>query len=95
MTDPVLVHNTRRGPKWIDGAVKKQTGPVSFLIILKDGQTVRKHIDQLKACHQEDSSTGSSPPVTSIVSEQQDTFDEFSPEAIEVQPTPPPLRCLK
>ena len=95
MTDSVLVRNTGRGPKWIDGTVKKQTGPILLLIILKDGQTVRKHIDQLKAHHQENSSSGSPSPVTPIVSEQQDIFDEFPPEAIEVQPTPPPLRRSK
>ena len=38
----------------MDGTVKQQTGSVSFLITLEDGQTVRKHIDQLKARHQED-----------------------------------------
>ena len=36
MTDSVLVRNKGRGPKWIDGTVKKQTGPILFLIILKD-----------------------------------------------------------
>ena len=44
------------------------------------GRTVRKHLDQLKARHQEarhqeDSSPGHPPPVTPIVSEQQDNFD--------------------
>ena len=79
----------------VDGTVKQQTGPVSFLITLKDGQTVKKHIDQLKASHQEDSSLGDPPPVTPIVSEQQVDFDEFPPEVKEAQPTPPPVRCSK
>ena len=75
--------------------VKQQTGPVSFLITLKDGRIVRKHVDQLKACHQEDSSPGDLPTVTSIVSEQQDDFDEFPPEVKEAQPTPPSVRRSK
>ena len=85
ITDPVLVRNTGRGPKWIEGTVKQQTGPVSFLITLKDGRMVRKHIDQLKACLQENSSSDSPPSVTLIISEQ-DALDEFPSEA--VQPTP-------
>ena len=92
ISDHVLVRNTGKGPKWMDGTVKQQTGPVSFLITLKDGRTVRKHIDQLKARHQEDNSPGDPPPVTPIVSEQQDDFDEFPPEVKEAQPTPPPAR---
>ena len=95
IADPVLVRNTGKGLKWIDGTVKQQTGPVSFLITLKDGQTIRKHIDQLKARYQEDSSPGGPPPVTPIVSEQQDDFDEFPPEVKEAQPTPPPVRRSK
>ena len=35
------------------------------------------------------------PPVTPIVSEQQDDFDESPPEVKETQPTPPPMRHSK
>ena len=54
-----------------------------------------KLVNQLKACHQEDSSPGDPPPVTPIVSEQQDDFDEFPSEVKEAQPIPPPVRCSK
>ena len=29
--------------------VKQQTGPLSFIISLSDGQRMRKHVDQLRA----------------------------------------------
>ena len=53
---------------------------------------MRKHIDQLKAHHQEDRRPGNPPLVTPIVSEQQDDFHEFPPEVKAAQPTPPPVR---
>ena len=35
--------------KWISGNVQKATGPVSYLVMLSDGSTVRRHIDNIKA----------------------------------------------
>ena len=37
------------GPKWISGKVVAMTGPVSMVIILSDGQQVRRHIDHVRA----------------------------------------------
>ena len=37
------------GPKWISWKVVAMTGPVSMVIILSDGQQVRRHIDHGKA----------------------------------------------
>ena len=35
--------------EWISGNVQKATGPVSYLVMLSDGSTVRRHIDNIKA----------------------------------------------
>ena len=37
------------GPKWISGKVGAMTGPVSMVLILSDGQQVRRHIDHVRA----------------------------------------------
>lgn len=34
--------------KWISVKVKNKTGPVSYQVITNDGQTLRRHVDQLK-----------------------------------------------
>ena len=31
------VANTGKGPKWIEGTVKKQAGPLSFVVSLTNG----------------------------------------------------------
>ena len=83
--DWVLVSNTGRGPKWIEGVVEQQTDPLSFLISLADGRRVRKHMDQLTL--QSDSPSTNSQPVSPIVSEQMEDFEEIPAAAIEVAPT--------
>ena len=35
--------------KWIPGNIQKATGPVSYLVMLSDGSTVRRHVDNIKA----------------------------------------------
>ena len=88
--DLVLVRNTGKGPKWIEGTVKKQTGPLSFVVSLTDGRTVRKHMDQLRVRLEGDHPPANVGPVTSIVAGQQEVFDEIPPMPVEVVPMPPP-----
>ena len=82
--DLVFVSNTGRGPKWIEGVVEQQTGPLSFLIRLTDGRRVRKHMDQLRARLQGDSPSTDPQPVKPIVSEQMEVFGEIPAESIGV-----------
>ena len=35
--------------KWLPGKVTKITGPLSYVIELSDGNTVRRHVDHIKA----------------------------------------------
>ena len=44
--DKVYVQDfTTRKPKWIPGTVVQVTGPLSYMIKLQDGATVRRHVD--------------------------------------------------
>ena len=46
--DPVFVRNFSAGCKWLPGVIVECKGPLSFLVILNDGQTVRRHIDHIR-----------------------------------------------
>ena len=47
--DPVYIENfTTRKPKWIPGTIVKVTGPLSYVIELRDGTTVRRHVDSIR-----------------------------------------------
>ena len=35
--------------KWIPGTIRKITGPVSYIVLLTNGSTVRRHVDNIKA----------------------------------------------
>jgi len=35
--------------KWLPGRISKVTGPLSYIIELLNGKTVRRHVDHIKA----------------------------------------------
>ncbi|KAK8780363.1 hypothetical protein V5799_018295 [Amblyomma americanum] len=47
--DRVFVRNYPYGPKWLPGIVDAVTGPVSYLVVTKDGRRCRRHVDQLRS----------------------------------------------
>ncbi len=47
--DSVYVWNYSGGPKWIPVVVESCTGPLSYKTALAQGQTVKKHVDQIRA----------------------------------------------
>ena len=44
----VCVFNNQGTPKWLPGTIEKISGPVSVVVKLSDGCTLRKHIDDLR-----------------------------------------------
>ncbi|RXN33535.1 putative protein K02A2.6-like protein [Labeo rohita] len=46
--DSVYVRNYSGGPKWIPAVVKSCTGPLSYKTALGQGQTVKRHVDQMR-----------------------------------------------
>ena len=49
LQDPAYVENfTGRKPKWIPGTIVKVTGPLSYVIELLNGTTVRRHVDSVR-----------------------------------------------
>ena len=49
LQDPVYIENfTSRKPKWIPGTIVKVTGPLSYVIELQNGTTVRRHVDSIR-----------------------------------------------
>ncbi|KAJ8338235.1 hypothetical protein SKAU_G00372010 [Synaphobranchus kaupii] len=49
--EEVYVRNYSYGPKWILGRVEKCTGPVSYRVRTGDGQSKRRHVDQIRKRH--------------------------------------------
>ncbi|CAG2211726.1 unnamed protein product [Mytilus edulis] len=46
--DSVYILSHNREAKWITGTLIKRTGPVSFVIELNDGRTVKRHQNQIR-----------------------------------------------
>ena len=47
--DNVYVKNLPANtPRWIPGIVRKVTGPLSYVVELLDGRTVRRHVDHVR-----------------------------------------------
>ena len=46
--DGVYVKNFSSGPKWLSGQVSESTGPVSYVILLTDGRSLRRHVDHIR-----------------------------------------------
>lgn len=46
--DPVWAMNFQGSPKWMQGVLEQQLGPVSYLVRLRDGRLWRRHQDHLK-----------------------------------------------
>ncbi len=42
------MRNYHQGDKWLPGTIEKQTGPVSFAVVLSDGRHRRCHQDQVR-----------------------------------------------
>lgn len=47
--DNVLVRNYSYGPKWIPAVIQNPLGPVSYTVSLGSGQTMKRHVDQVRA----------------------------------------------
>ncbi|XP_046869134.1 uncharacterized protein LOC124461688 [Drosophila willistoni] len=45
---PVWVRNYAPGPKWIEGEIVDQTGPISYNVRLHDRRIIKRHFDQLR-----------------------------------------------
>ena len=47
--DRIFVKNfPSNTPKWLPGIVRKVTGPLSYVVELLDGKTVRRHVDHVR-----------------------------------------------
>nr|XP_023691255.1 uncharacterized protein K02A2.6-like [Paramormyrops kingsleyae] len=56
--DMVITRNFSYGSKWIPGFIVKVTGPVSYKVMLGDGNVVRRHVDQILVRSVEEDSVG-------------------------------------
>ena len=43
-----MVRNLRPGTKWVPGVIKKQLGPLTFLVEVEKGILWKHHIDHLR-----------------------------------------------
>ena len=68
--EEVLVQNFRGEPKWLDGTVTEQTGPVSYKVLVGE-QLWKRHVDQM---HQKHLSNKDSKPEISVT-HSNDTTD--------------------
>ena len=46
--DPVVARSYGRGEHWLDGVVSEVMGATDYQVLLTDGRTIHRHIDQLK-----------------------------------------------
>ena len=83
--ETVYVKNLPAGtPKWIPGVVEKVTGPLSYVVKLKDGRLVRRHVDHVRKREAADSDSGDPPDVSPEVypdSDETQTNDDEPPDS--------------
>lgn len=78
---PVMVRNYGKyGGKWLPATVERQTGPLSYRCTLNDGQSVKRHQDQL---HKRSPSLSPAPPLVRIP-----VFSETNPPTLGRPSTP-------
>ena len=86
--DLVYAENfTSRNQKWMPGIIDKITGPLSYVMKLSDGVTIRRHVDHVKAreSHDDDNTNSSWDYIDNNTSEPTTT----EPTATELTATAP------
>lgn len=86
--DTVYARNYGLGPKWIPATVESPTGPVSYTVILNNGQRMRRHVDQVRARHPESSLSLEKGPE---LPEAQGLDEEPEPSPSQPETEPPPV----
>ena len=96
-----MVRNYHGDAKWFPGTVLKKLGPVTCSVDIRDGWTVKRHIDQLRqniyhspksASNQSDGYYYSYEPVTSV--QDVNPVPQTSPRPLEEkQPYPQQQHC--
>ena len=46
--ESVYARNFRGGPTWLPATILERTGPVSYVVQLDDGRSIRRHVDHLR-----------------------------------------------
>ena len=84
-------------PRWIPGTVVKVTGPLSYVIKLQNGKTVRRHVDSMR--ERENSTTEQNsdtmmfgPELGTVVEEVPDTQPDQTSQEVS---TVPPKECFE
>lgn len=83
--DAVYARNYGLGPKWVPATVESPTGPVSYTVVLGNGQHMRRHVDQVRARHPE-----ASPPGGRSTELPEANSRDEQPETSASQPDPEP-----
>ena len=87
VNDNVLVRNQpSNNPKWIPGVIVKVTGPLSYVVQLLDGRSMRKHVDHIIRRNgsnytpiDTDDIDGSADPTAPPTPDENDTTDSTAP----------------
>ena len=88
--DKVYIKDLRssHSHSWIPGVVVSRTGPVSYIIEIRDGQQVRRHVDHLRIRHNECKDPITLNPEPCPVITTNDTSDVPNVK-LDIQSTPP------
>ena len=77
--EPVYVQDfTASKQKWIPGTIQRATGPVSYIVMLSDGSTVKRHVDNIKTRYIQNTSEEDSVDYSSL---QPPSIDDSQSEA--------------
>ena len=83
-----MVRNYRQGPKWVEGVLTKQIGPLTFLMQVDQGQILKHHVDQLQDIVDSPQSSIDTSP-TETTSSMCDDFLYPSPDEDSTNPSTP------
>ena len=85
--DKVFVQNfSGTLPKWLSGTIGEVTGPLSYVVTLSDGRTVRRHVDAVRGRTVSDPPAVEPPSPAAALSVPLSTPSQPSPPAVPPQP---------
>ena len=85
--DLVFIKNFGNGLPWLPGEIKEIQGPVSYSVLLNDGRSFKRHVDQIRVRTVPDSSVNTPDSILDDCLPPPTAADNVLPNA-----DPPPLR---
>jgi len=90
--ETVYAKNMGLGAPWMAAVVSKQTGPVSYRVVNESGQTLRRHVDQMRTRKSDGVDPGKVEPVVDVQPTTMATTPANVTPPVEIESSVTPVR---